>query len=217
MAVGPCASSKRATAESGTAAPEPVATLSDSSSCAVAARALLELHADRHLPVADVELGEIGADVADGGDAHGLRDGFRGDAELGRDVGDRHHAQLRAVELRRRHHVGEQRDALGLAGEVGRRVATRRRRRGRRRPAGTGAGRCPSGTRSGCRACRPCCAPIASLHLVLGELAALLGHQIDDERGLAHLRAASPCTRPPMTNTLLHLGALAHLGARSCP
>src|SRR6185436_1786163 len=33
MAVGPWASSKRATADSGTAAPEPVATLSDSSIC----------------------------------------------------------------------------------------------------------------------------------------------------------------------------------------
>ena len=55
-------------------------------SCSVAARALLELHADRHLPVADVELGEVGADVADGGDAHGLRDGLGRYAELGGNV-----------------------------------------------------------------------------------------------------------------------------------
>ena len=93
--------------------------MSDSSSCRSPRALLVELHADRHLAVADVELGEVGADVADGGDAHGLGDGLGGDAELGGDVGDRHHAQLGPVELGRRHDVGEQRNALGLAGQLG--------------------------------------------------------------------------------------------------
>ncbi len=51
---------------------------------AVLARLFVELHADRHLAVADVELGEVGADVADGGDAHGFGDGLGRDAELRR-------------------------------------------------------------------------------------------------------------------------------------
>ncbi len=157
MAVGPWPSSKRATAESGTAAPEVVATLSDFQDLPVAARALLELHADRHLPVADVELGEVGADVADGGDAHGFRDRLGGDAELGGDVGDRHHAQLRPVELGRRDHVGEQRDALGLAGQLGGRVRDGGGIAARDHQLRTGAGRCPAGTRSGCRARRRGC------------------------------------------------------------
>ena len=40
----------------------------------VGARVLLDLHADRDQPVAGVELGEVGVDVADGGDADRLGD-----------------------------------------------------------------------------------------------------------------------------------------------
>ena len=120
MAVGPWLISKLATADSGTATPVAVETFSASRRCAIGARLLVELHADRHLAVADVELGEVGGDVADGGDAHGLRDGLGGHAEVGGDLGLRDDAQLGPVELGRGDHVGEQRQALGLAGQLGR-------------------------------------------------------------------------------------------------
>ena len=79
-----------------------VGTFSALDDAAVAAPALVELHADRDLPVADVELGEVGADVADGGDAHRLGDGVGGDAEVGGEVGARLDADLRPVERGRR-------------------------------------------------------------------------------------------------------------------
>ena len=47
-------------------------------------RLLVELHPDRDLAVADGELGEVGVDVADGGDAQRLRQRRRRNAELGR-------------------------------------------------------------------------------------------------------------------------------------
>ena len=50
----------------------------------VGAGGFVELHADRHQPVAGVELGEIGADIADGGDAHRFRDRLGRDAETRR-------------------------------------------------------------------------------------------------------------------------------------
>ncbi len=80
----------------------------------VAARAVLELDADRHLAVAGVELGERRTDVADGGDADGLRQAFGGDAKPRRQFGPRPDPQLRPVERGFRDHVGDDRNPLHL-------------------------------------------------------------------------------------------------------
>ena len=77
-----------------------IGTRNCSSILQVAARAVLELNADRHQPVAGVELGQRRTDVADGGDADGLRQAFGGDAEPRRQIGARLDAQLGPVERR---------------------------------------------------------------------------------------------------------------------
>src|SRR4029077_789543 len=83
----------------------------------VATRAVLELNADRYLPIAGVELGERRTDVADGGDTNGFRQAFRGDAEARGQIRPRLDTKLRPVERGFRDHIGDQRNALHLVGE----------------------------------------------------------------------------------------------------
>ena len=83
----------------------------------VAARGVLELDPDRHQPVAGVEFGQRRADVADGGDADGLRQAFGGDAEPGGEIGARLDPQFRPVERGFGDHVGDQRNPLHLGRE----------------------------------------------------------------------------------------------------
>ena len=61
----------------------------------VGAGALRQAHADRDAPLADVELGDVGVDVADGGDARDLGDGVGVDAEPRGVVGARPDDHLR--------------------------------------------------------------------------------------------------------------------------
>ena len=114
-----------ATTDSGTppfSPRRPSGTRNCSSICKIAARGVLELDPDRHQPVAGVEFRQRRADVADGGDADGLRQAFGGDAEPGGEIGPRLDAQLGPVERGFRDHVGDQRNPLHLrrqfAGDV---------------------------------------------------------------------------------------------------
>jgi hypothetical protein len=99
-------------------------------------------------------------------------------------------AATSAIELGRGYHVGKQRDALCLAGEIG----CRARNIGAVAARGdqlqlaltvvlqkpeTDVGHIDHAGADG------------GSHLVLGELTAFFGHQIDHERGLAHLRAGA--------------------------
>src|SRR5206468_8900678 len=88
----------------------------------IAARGIFELHADRHQAIADVEFGERRADIADGGDADGLRQAFGRDAEARGEIGARLDAQLGALQRGFRDHVGDGRNTLHLrrkfAGDV---------------------------------------------------------------------------------------------------
>ena len=83
----------------------------------IAARGILELDADRHQPVAGVEFGERRTDVADGGDADGLRQAFGGDAEPGGEIGARLDAQLGPVQRGFGDDIGDQRNPLHLGRE----------------------------------------------------------------------------------------------------
>ncbi len=88
----------------------------------IGARLLLELHADRDQPVAGVELREIGVDVAERRDADRLRKRLGRDAEIGGELsGFGRDAQLRPVELGRRHRVLDEGDGAHLARELVRR------------------------------------------------------------------------------------------------
>jgi len=89
----------------------------------IAARGVLELDTDRHLTVAGVEFGERRADVADGGDADGLRQAFGGDAEARRKLGARTDPQFGPVERGFRDHVGDDRNPLHLGREFARDIA----------------------------------------------------------------------------------------------
>ena len=86
---------------------------------AVAARAVGQLDADRHLAVADVEFGEVGADVADGGDADGFGNRLGRNAKVGRDIRPWIDTQFRPVEFGGRDDVEKRWDALGLARQLG--------------------------------------------------------------------------------------------------
>ena len=69
--------------ESGTAAPATVGDAQSLQHAPVAAGALAQHDADGHLAARNLEPGEVGVDVADGGDADSVGDGFRRDAEFG--------------------------------------------------------------------------------------------------------------------------------------
>ena len=88
----------------------------------VAARAVLELDPDRHQPVAGVEFRQRRADVADGGDADGLRQALGRDAEPRGQIRARLDAKFGPVERGFRDHVGDDRNPLHLrrqfAGDV---------------------------------------------------------------------------------------------------
>ena len=88
----------------------------------VASRRLIELDPDRNETVAGVELGKIGVDVAERGDADRLRQRFGGDAEIGGDLTLRFDAKLWPVELGGRDRVLDRRNRAHLAGELVRRV-----------------------------------------------------------------------------------------------
>ncbi len=170
------------------------------------ARLLVELHADRHLAVADVELGEVGANVADGGDTDGLGDRLRGHAELRGELGLRIDAQLGAVQLGRRDDVGDHRNAPRLARQVradlvdGLAIATGDDELElalavilHEPEADVGLG-------------RECAADLL-LDLPLAELALILRHQVEDEGCLAHLLAA-PQEAAAVDKYALHVAAL---------
>ncbi len=82
------------------------------------ARRLVELDPDRHQPVAGVELGEIGVDVAHRRDPDGLRQRLGRDAEIGRDLPLRLDAQFRPLELGGRHRILDDRDRAHFAGDL---------------------------------------------------------------------------------------------------
>jgi len=84
----------------------------------IAAREVLELDTDRHLTVAASNLGERRADVADGGDADGLRQAFGGDAEARRKLGARTDPQFGPVERGFRDHVGDDRKSASSGSRV---------------------------------------------------------------------------------------------------
>ena len=155
----------------------------------IAARGVLELDPDRHQPVAGVEFRQCRADVADGGDADGLRQAFGGDAEPRGEIRLRLDAQFGPVERGFRDHVGDQRNALHLGREFAGDVAD---------DVAVGAG---DHQRDRAQAVfveepepdiRNVLEFLADLEfeLALGDVAAGLRRVIDDQRGAAHLEGA---------------------------
>src|SRR5207248_244277 len=152
----------------------------------LAARGVFELDADRHQPVAGIEFGERRTDVADGGDADGLRQAFGGDAEPCREIRPWPDAQFGPVERGFRNHVGDDRNPLHLrrqlAGDVADDVAV-------------GAGDDQRDRAQAVFVEKPE-ADIGNvlelvadlkLELALGDLATGLRRVIDDQRGAAYL------------------------------
>ena len=109
---GPWPKRISATEDSGTDTPEAVGTGKRADHGKVVLGLVVELDADRDLAVADRELGEIGVDVADRGDAQRLRKRGRRDAELGQPLQVGNDDHLGAVER------GVRRDRAELAGRV---------------------------------------------------------------------------------------------------
>ena len=181
-----------ATPTSGTAAPAAGRHLQRFQDARVAARRLVELHADRHLPVAGVELGEVGADVADGGDADRLGERLGGHAELGGHVGARAEAQLRPVQRR----LSTPRCARSgtrciSTGDVGPRLCVTAALSGP--DDHERSSRSPLSFRIQVRMSGSCCefGGDGLLKLPLGHAALGLVGQVDDERRLAHFLASA--------------------------
>ena len=81
-------------------------------------RRLVELDPDRDQPIAGVELGEVGVDVAERSDADSVGQRLGRNAEIGGDLRLRRNAQFRPVELRRRDRILDRRDRPHLAGDL---------------------------------------------------------------------------------------------------
>ena len=176
----------------------------------VAARAVLELDADRHLAVAGVEFRQRRADVADGGDADGLRQALGGDAEPRRQLGARPDSQFGPVERGFRDHVGDDRNPLHLrrqfAGDVVDDVAVDAGHDQRNRAQAVFVEEPEADVRNVFQF-------LADLEfeLALGDLAIALRRVIDDQRGAAHFLRSR---RHPaaIDEDALDLGPLAQAG-----
>ena len=125
MLIGPSPKLMSASATSGT----PAAALRGDAdlleNLPIGARVFLEQDADRHDPVAGIELCERRADIADGGDADRLRQALGRYAQPHGQVPARIDPQLRPVERRRRDDIGNHREPPHLRGELGRHVRHR--------------------------------------------------------------------------------------------